>query len=368
LLSASLASNKDTADGIRGLPDFINGTAHYLEDPIISSLRCAENYPDAIYKGADEMQNSPTITQCASSQQVTCDSINASLTEIKAEALKIRDQVGGTGNSSLISILSDGVKDLINAGEDADDWADGAATIFELSTTAILAIVLVFGLIALLLSVCVASRDSCNTHKCTACNLNIVVLLFFLLAFLAAVWILVLRLSAGYCADPFTIMADSLQASNNTAGPFYTMCHTYSNTKQNETWPWRTEQQTVADLQSNITSRMPTLKTTWASIGGDTSLSTELDENVTKLGCVFGGDDGVLGYAGMLKCGTLNRFVHQMVIGYCEDVFDPLNTLAACMLVLAISILFCNWLEVALRREPAGSTKVVPENIPMEKI
>jgi hypothetical protein len=137
-------------------------------------------------------------------------------------------------------------------------------------------------------------------------------------------------------------------------------CDTYTDSDLNSTWPWRSNQDDVNTSVATIDNLMDDLNANWTSISGDATLASYTTTNVTNMGCAFSGDSGVLGYTGLLKCTTLNRFVHKMVAGYCEDVYAPLNTLAACLLVIAIVILLSNWVEVALRRESENYNQVAP--------
>jgi hypothetical protein len=64
MLIVGLSMNKATANGIRGLPGFMSGTASYLEDPIISALNCSAEYPSLVATSALTMQSSASLTGC----------------------------------------------------------------------------------------------------------------------------------------------------------------------------------------------------------------------------------------------------------------------------------------------------------------
>mmetsp|Transcript_25329 Transcript_25329/g.76290 ORF Transcript_25329/g.76290 Transcript_25329/m.76290 type:complete len:548 (+) Transcript_25329:58-1701(+) len=377
LLSSGLDANKETADGIRGLPDFLNDTANYLEDPIMTALNCSAKYPNAVATTALSMQSSSAMTDCVSNGNSAslCDDINASLVTIIESSYDIQDQINGTksnsafdqytgqsqGQDGIIATLSEGVRSLHDAAKEANDLATTAGDSFELGTNVLLAVLLVLGIFTFCLSALAGAKESWKGHYClTSGCLNLLMLLFLLLAILCAAYLLVLRLSAGFCDDPFNIMVDSLKQANNTAGPYYTVCHTYTDTQLNTTWAWREPQDSVAIAFNVIDSLMTDLSANWTAINGEAPLLVSIQANVSALGCAFSGDTGVLGYSGLLKCSTFNRFVHSMVSGYCVDVFDPLYTLTVCLLVVAIVVIFANWVEVALRREVPNYKVVKP--------
>ena len=138
-------------------------------------------------------------------------------------------------------------------------------------------------------------------------------------------------------------------------------CHTYTETELDELWPWQSEQATTSAAVDEINALMGDLASNWTVIGGDAVLLSYLTTNTSNMACVYTGDSGVIGYSGLLKCSTLNRFVHQMVSGYCVDFFDPLYTLAVCLIILAVIIIVANWIEVALRREVTDYKAVQPD-------
>lgn len=287
----------------------------------------------------------------------------------------------------MVKLMSDGVQGLKDAASEADTLANTAGDNFQLGANVLLGVLLVTFILATCISTLVAARDDMKHHYCLSSNcMNLMICLFLLLAILCAAYVLVLRLSAGFCDDPFSIMAKNLKSSNSSAPNYYTMvrirpptpdliftvahcpalhscrtqCHTYTEAELNATWPWKSPQEKIRESYVTIESLMAPLNVNWTTISGDAALASYILSNTTSTGCVFSGDSGVLGYDGLLKCGTINRFVHTMISGYCEDVFDPLHTLTVCLLIIAISILVANWLEVALRREGANYKQVHP--------
>jgi hypothetical protein len=112
---------------------------------------------------------------------------------------------------------------LQDAAESADTSASTAGNGFELATNVLLAVLLLVGLLAFCVSVVVGSRKSMRGHYCVSSNcLNLMLLLFLILAIICSAYLLLLRLSAGFCDDPIGIMVRSLKQNNDTAASYYT--------------------------------------------------------------------------------------------------------------------------------------------------
>eukprot|EP00041_Stephanoeca_diplocostata_P023015 m.558366 g.558366 ORF g.558366 m.558366 type:complete len:683 (+) comp22199_c0_seq4:177-2225(+) len=351
VLVIGFAQEEKESSAIRDVPTALGNYATFLETDVSDSIDCIKGQLDDILGNATDL-----LTRPGNAPDDVVD-----LNDIIFAMNNISDFITGSAGESLTEILTDAVDEIRRIEKDADDIADSAgdynnAIVYSILGAAILCIA-----IGVIFSVSHGMSNGCKSHakcmafSCSCCAISILVLLLLI----AAIYHLVVVFSAGFCDDPFRILAEAdgqESGEKPSKTSFYLVCPTYNQEQTFDNWPWDEEQTDTAARFDESTSALRDLKARDPTGTRYTSLEASID----ALGNTFIADDGVFGPLGFFSCQLVERFLQDIVINVCGDWYDPTAVLMECFVVLGVALISVQCLQTCLRRESQDTSEKAP--------
>jgi hypothetical protein len=330
-----IIGNTAETSAIKGVPGVLTTYADFLQQDVNGALTCLSLKTDNI---------NTTVTAVGG-----CGSTgNTAKDVIAAAALAISDTVGRIGPNP------DGVVGTVDSSADgianmADQIKEGNNSYAERSEQVVL-------LIVILLAVCIFlnaalgavmgfNREADHLH-CSLCVLSeCMVNIMFPLMIVACIVLFVLRFAAGFCSDPFALIAKASGSTSRTS--YYVRCSGLSSTQRAAEWPWATEQASVVASYNIMVQAVPNLVLDCT----DTAGVAEVTASVTLLQPECVGDNSVLGVNGVMACGTIDRLLQASMTQICTDVYNPLDLICISLIGFATVVVCLNCVNHRLRRE-----------------
>jgi hypothetical protein len=349
-------SKDDTA--VRNLPNILGeiaGRFDYISGEI--------NHFESLYNSSTGNRTTlfTAINSSNFNNQTAKDSVVASMVAATDASAIISDTVlQGTGSTK--EIFSDLADDLRKLQADANEGLGSVQDGRNDANITILLFIMFAGCCAVLAvaapSVKKSFREMSNVYCLSSCFV-ICMLLFTMM--LAAVYLFITTLVADVCYDPkgWMVQAMNVPDDASTRSPeqnmssYYIECGGYDALRRENAWPLSADLTNVSSACADIGSSTTAITIELTSVP-TVNLTSEIDKSVqadTEMcEAVYGADEGILGWNGLLKCAVINQLYEQVLFDICEDVFSPIALMYEMFVCLAVILIFAEIVQKFARR------------------
>lgn len=346
---------------IAGRFDYISGEVNHFE----SSYNSSSGNRTALFAAI----NGTTISNTTAKNSLDGDmsTINNANAEI--------DDVMLSGTGSIKDMFSDLADDLRRIKADADRGLDDFQDTRYDANIAIVFFIMVAGCCAVFAVAAPSIKESfremtkayCLSSCCVIC-----MLLFTML--LAAVYLFITTLVADVCYDPKGWMVKAMDVPNDPSArtseqnmsSYYIECGGYDADQRRSAWPLAGDMADMgtycADMTTGTSSILKTLVDGNILASNRDNLVNNSAEADRAMCDDLIGEDGLVGWNGVVKCAVINELYEQVLFDICDDLFNPIALMYEIFVCLAVILIFAEIVQKFARRmeDKDGTNKYDP--------